>query len=143
MRKKILKSLLLVVAFSCWSLSPAFAYGTTRTSTSEETVYDNSLYWVKGYVTIDYNQHSGRITNTTARSALLGLTYGHTWRPETPRVTVIDSIRRQVIFTGVITTNITVNGIGEVLAENVSHTMHVQSIPTLEGACTTCRTEPT
>lgn len=104
-----------------------------KTETFEENIYDNYLYWIKGYVTIDYVPRSGKITKTTARSALLGVTYGHIWKPETPRISVLSDIKRQVIFEGVVTTNIVAGGIGEVISTDVSHTMIVQSVPTIEG----------
>lgn len=153
MKRKILKSLFVAIVLNSLSLPLVFAetseketkrlqrsYGTTETYTQEETIYDNNIYWIKGYVTIDYDRYSGKIGQTTARSALLGVTYGHTWKPEPPRITVIDNIRRQVIFTGVITTNIFVGGVGEILADNVDHTVYVQSIATFEGPCHTCTT---
>lgn len=103
------------------------------TETFEETIYDNSIYWIKGYVTIDYVPRVGEITKTTARSALLGVTFGHTWKPDTPRITVLSKVKRKVIFAGTLTTNIFVGGVGEVITDNIEGTMLVQSIPLIEA----------
>ncbi|EJW13769.1 small-conductance mechanosensitive channel [Paenibacillus alvei] len=103
-----------------------------QTDTYEQTIYDNSLYWIKGYVTIDYVPRTGKITKTTARSALLGLTYGHTWKPDSPRITVVSDQKRKVVFTGTITSSVNVGGEIEVWNDNVNATMLVQSIPLIE-----------
>lgn len=102
------------------------------TVTIENTIYDNYVYWIKGYVALDYVPSSGKITKTTAWSSLLGVTMGHTWKPVEPRITVVSDIKRNVLFAGVITTNIWVGGVGEVLQDPVNYTMGVQSIPTIE-----------
>lgn len=102
------------------------------TRTNEVTIYDNYIYWIKGYVTIDYVKSTGKITKTTARSALLGVTFGHTWKPDSPRITVISDIKRQVIFSGVLETNVWFDGVGTIISENVNYTYGVTSISTIE-----------
>ncbi|GAC44421.1 small-conductance mechanosensitive channel [Paenibacillus popilliae ATCC 14706] len=108
------------------------------TETFEKTIYDNKIFWIKGYVTIDYVPRVGTITKTTARSALLGVTVGHTWKPVPPRITVLSKVKRKVIFAGELTTEIFVRGVGKVMTENIEGTMLVQSIPLIEGPCKTC-----
>lgn len=57
---------------------------------------------------------------------------GHTWKPEEPRITAVSDIKRSVLFAGVITTNVFVGGIGEVISDPVSYTLGVTSIATIE-----------
>jgi len=103
-----------------------------KTRTDSRVIYDNmGVYWIKAFITIDYNTPGGHITKTTARSALEGLVYGHTWRPEKPRITVLSDIKRQVIFAGEVDTNLFIGGVGTVLTDSISYTWGIQSIDTI------------
>lgn len=131
MQKKMISLFLAIIL--CFTLSTSVFAGRPvdqKTETFERTIYDDKLWWIKGYTTIDYVRGTGKITKTTARSALLGLTAGLTWDPAEPRITVLSDFKRQVIFAG------TLSALLRTI--NVEGKMIVQSVPLIEGPCRTC-----
>lgn len=117
MKKKIIFLFFIVFCFSLSTSVFASPVEQTKTKTFEQVIHDFKVYWIKGYVTVDYYPSTGHITQTTARSALLGFTSGTIWNPDEPRITASAPYKRKVTFTGVLST--------PVWSENIEGTMGV------------------
>ncbi|UHA72210.1 hypothetical protein [Paenibacillus sp. 481] len=91
----------------------------TFTRTVDAVIFDMKLYWIRGYATVDYDS-KGVISNISASSSLLGVTFARTWKPDTPHISYVAENERKITYTGTLDHNVFVGGVGTIVSERVS-----------------------